>query len=308
VADVLAERIASLSGERRKLLEELLRSKEAPKPVPVEHNVAPLSFENGASANEVKANYRRFFNEVNRQLNSTDFGPFSFFLNFGYVANLNPQFTQVELPDHYLNKNSVRLVLETIGDCDLADRRVLDVGCGRGGIVYVLQQFFRPRSVNAIDLSPEAIAFCRANHCYSNVSFEEGDAEHLPFPDESFDAVTNVESSHSYPNVFAFYAEVFRVLRPGGCILYTDVFPAESRTDRVDYLTSIGFGIERDTDITTNVLLSCDEIARSRIGAYDSNNDPELMQNFLAAPGSQVYEEMKMHRWSYRIFRLRKGG
>jgi phthiocerol/phenolphthiocerol synthesis type-I polyketide synthase E len=302
----LVQRIASLSPERRKVLEELLRSKTARKPVAVEQTAAPLSFENGSSANEVKANYRRFYNDVNRQLNSTVFGPFSFFLNYGYAANLNPQFSQVELPDHYLNKNSVRLVLETIGDCDLMDRRVLDVGCGRGGTVYVIQEFFRVKSLNAIDLSPEAIAFCRANHRYPSVSFEQGDAEYLPFAVESFDAVTNVESSHSYPNVFAFYSEVFRVLRPGGCFLYTDIFPAETLQDCVKYLTSIRFRIERDTDITPNVLLSCDEVARTRVGAYDSNNDPELMKNFLAAPGSQVYEEMKMQRWSYRIFRLRK--
>src|SRR5262249_42507038 len=136
--------------------------------------------------------------------------------------------------------------------------------------------------------------------------FDEGDAEHLPFFAESFDAVINVESSHSYPNVFAFYAEVLRVLRPGGCFLYADVFPAGLPNDCLRYMSRIGFKIERETDITTNVLLSCDEIARTRVGAYASNNDPELMQNFLATPGSQVYEDMRMRRWSYRIFRLRK--
>ena len=49
------------------------------------------------------------------------------------------------------------------------------------------------------------------------------DSEDLPFPDDSFDAVINIESSHTYPNFSRFLAEVARVLRPGGHFLYTDV-------------------------------------------------------------------------------------
>ena len=49
-----------------------------------------------------------------------------------------------------------------------------------------------------------------------------GDAENLPFPDESFDAVLNVEASHAYPHFDRFIAEMARVLRPGGHFLYVD--------------------------------------------------------------------------------------
>ena len=49
-----------------------------------------------------------------------------------------------------------------------------------------------------------------------------GDAESLPFADESFDAVINVEASHAYPRLSRFLAEVVRVLRPGGHFLYAD--------------------------------------------------------------------------------------
>ena len=48
----------------------------------------------------------------------------------------------------------------------------------------------------------------------------QGDAQDLPFPDESFDAVINVEASHIYPNFERFLGEVARVLRPGGHFLY----------------------------------------------------------------------------------------
>jgi hypothetical protein len=72
-------------------------------------------------------------------------------------------------------------------------------------------------------------------------------------------------------------------------------------------LENIGFQVEIDRDITLNVLRSCDEIALSRVQVFHSRNDVALMQNFLAAPGSQVYEEMKSRAWIYRILRMRKG-
>jgi ubiquinone/menaquinone biosynthesis C-methylase UbiE len=50
----------------------------------------------------------------------------------------------------------------------------------------------------------------------------EGNAEDLPFADESFDAVLNVEASHLYPHFPRFLAEVARVLAPGGRFLYAD--------------------------------------------------------------------------------------
>ena len=315
----VSHRIAGLSDDRRRLLERLL--KQSPAAAKAQANpslvaAAPAAETNTAlpdaqsfqldSAGEVKASYRRFYNAVNAQLDTSVFGPFSFFLNYGYVPDFGPQYSRVELPDHFVNKNSVRLVLELLGDCDLKDLRILDVGCGRGGTVFVIKQFFEPRSVRGIDLSPNAIASCRANHLYDNVHFDEGDAENLPFDAEQFDVVTNVESSHSYPNLTAFYAEVFRVLVPGGYFLYTDIMPQEANIVYLAALKKIGFVLELERDITANVLLSCDEVARARVGAYDAGNDPEMMSNFLAAPGSQVYEDMRARRWSYRIFRFRK--
>jgi SAM-dependent methyltransferase len=253
-----------------------------------------------------KAEYRRFYDAVTKQLDSTIFGQFSFFLNYGYRPDHHPAHAVVEVPEHYINKNSVRLVLELIGDCSLESRRVLDVGCGRGGTVHVIHAMFNALTITGLDLSTEAIAFCRQVHTYPNVTFFEGDAERLPFDDGFFDVVTNVESSHSYPDINAFYAGVLRVLSPGGLFLYTDLQPVQQMDANLDSLKRLGFAVERDTDITPNVLLSSDEVAHTRVQAFDAANDSTLMQNFLATPESQVYDEMKSGRWKYRIIRLRK--
>jgi ubiquinone/menaquinone biosynthesis C-methylase UbiE len=183
---------------------------------------------------------------------------------------------------------------------------VLDVGCGRGGTAYVVHQFFDAKTITGIDLSSSAIAFCKANHQCPGVNFQEGDAERLSFEDESFEVVTNIESSSCYPNIRSFYSEAFRVLTPGGYLLYTDALPEDRMKDSVAFLKHIGFVVERDQDITANVLLSCDEIARARIQAFSPRNDPRLMQDFLGTPGSQIYEDLSNGKWNYRILKLRK--
>lgn len=254
----------------------------------------------------VKADYKRFYDSVSSQLNASVFGQFSYFLNYGYVADGSPQFASVDLPDQFINKNSVKLVLELVGDCRVDGMRVLDVGCGRGGTLYTLKTFFKPRTLTGLDLSSEAIAFDRHAHGDSRTFFHEGDAEHLPFPDGSFDIVTNVESSHSYPNITRFYTEVGRVLGPGGHFLYTDALAISQITSGLAYLDHLGFELLRNRNITANVLRSCDEVSRSRVQAFDTRNDQNLMHNFLATPGSQVYEEMRTGRWEYRIFKLRR--
>jgi len=304
-----------LSGELRKLLELLHVSGQNASPGPAASPSidAPLAEElrsrldDSTSSEDVKENSRRFYNELTRQLDSTRFGDFSYFLNYGYVADETPASSMIELPERYINRNSVRLVLEVIGDCDLKGRRILDVGCGRGGTIYAIHQFFQPGPTTGLDLSADAIEFCRRTHTYPGVTFCEGDAEKLPFPDSAFDVVTNIESSHTYPNLHAFYKEVFRILDGGGCFLYTDFMPRGKSSQCLETLRHFGFAVETDRDITNNVLCSCDEVASSRLRTFRGGVDAGLMRNFLAAPGSPIYENLKSREWTYRILRMRKG-
>ena len=310
----LDKRVEELPPKKKQILEQLLGRRTTPlmpatpsaaaMPESGEHLVLDASSPSEPSA--LKASYKRFYDGVSAQLAGNVYGQFSFFLNYGYVPDGQPEFAAVPLPEQYINKNSVKLVLEVVGDAPVDGRRVLDVGCGRGGTVHGLTTFFNPASVSGLDLSTNAIAFCRQAHRDRRVKFHEGDAENLPFADASFDIVTNIESSHSYPNIHHFYSQVHRVLAPGGYFLYTDALSVQQFTSSLAYLQHIGFTIERDRDITPNVLLSCDEIATTRVQAFDSRNDQNLMQNFLATPGSHVYQEMRSGRWSYRIFKLRK--
>jgi hypothetical protein len=101
--------------------------------------------------------------------------------------------------------------------------------------------------------------------------------------------------------------EASRVLAAGGLFLYADVMPRDKSNECLGMLQRLGFTVEQDRDITTNAVLSCDEVASSRTRVFRPGNDPTLINNFLAAPGSPVYEEMKSGNWVYRILKLRKG-
>jgi phthiocerol/phenolphthiocerol synthesis type-I polyketide synthase E len=301
----LPKRVAELSSDRRRLLERLLVADAAAPSLHADPEQETAEAGMPEAVNPHKAECRQFYDDISHRLDASIFGPFSLFLNFGYVAAGTASHSVIQLPDQCLNKNSTRLVLEVIGDCDLSGRRVLDVGCGRGGTVSVIKQFFEPANDCGVDLAPAAIKFCRATLRHPDVTFEVGDAERLPFPDDSFDVVTNIESSSTYPDIHAFYQEVFRVLAPGGYFLYTDALPVGRFAECTDCLRRLGFSLELDRDITPNVLASCGEVAGYRLDAYRAQGD-RAMSDFLGAPGTQFYDEMKRGEWAYRIHRWKK--
>ncbi|MBV9998816.1 MAG: SDR family NAD(P)-dependent oxidoreductase [Verrucomicrobia bacterium] len=247
-----------------------------------------------------------FYDSINGQLNAGVASEHALFLNYGYVPDGRGERSVHQLPGRVLNRNRIQLVLEVVGDCELAGRRVLDVGCGRGGAVAVLHQFFSPAKIVGLDLSPGAIEFCRRVHHYPEVSFMCGDAEHLPFPAGSFDGVINIESSHSYPDVTAFYAEVHRILEPGGVFLYADTIPAGEVASRLELVSRQGFEMELARDITPNVVRSCEELAGINAQAFTAGNAPEVLDDFLAVPGSENYNRLRSGRLVYGIWRLRK--
>jgi phthiocerol/phenolphthiocerol synthesis type-I polyketide synthase E len=314
----MEERIALLSPEKRRMFERLRRQSPAaaaPQKVPADDSSpavaavrpeCPPPMMGLETLDGEKANVKRFYDSVSAQLDPTPFGAFAFFLNYGFVSDGSRDYAALSLPEHDLNRNSVKLILEVIGDCPIAGRSVLDVGCGRGGTVATLHRFFRPGRVCALDLATNNIRFCTQTHRFANTEFFEGDAEQLPFENGAFDVVINVESSHLYPDVGAFYREVERVLRPGGRFLYADLHSAERWPDLRRQVRERGFVWVRERDITANVLLSCDQIARVRVDAYAGASRAGQLEEFLAAPGSQVYGELARRAWSYRTFALRK--
>ena len=102
---------------------------------------------------------------------------------------------------------------------------ILDVAAGTGDVAVALARRLPAARITGIDLSGEMLAVgrgkvARRGLC-DRIELVQGDAEQLPFPDGTFDAVTIGFGIRNFGSIEAGLAEAFRVLRPGGrlCIL-----------------------------------------------------------------------------------------
>jgi len=96
------------------------------------------------------------------------------------------------------------------------DRTILDAGCGTGGNLLWLQRYAGKGKIVGIDLSVDALQFCREKVSGPLVQASVTD---LPFADSSFDLVTSFDVIVQLPGTGAdlqAMREMFRVLRPGG--------------------------------------------------------------------------------------------
>jgi ubiquinone/menaquinone biosynthesis C-methylase UbiE len=101
--------------------------------------------------------------------------------------------------------------------------RALDIATGTGFTALA----FAPHvaQVVGLDVSPGMLAQARkqaAEQGIANADFQEGEAEHMPFPDDSFDLVTCRIAPHHFLSIKKFLREVARVLKPGGRLLLAD--------------------------------------------------------------------------------------
>ena len=230
------------------------------------------------------------------------------FMNYGYVPSENETPLELNSKDE-INRYSLQLYHYLVSIVDLTGTEMLEVGSGRGGGAKYIYEYLKPKKVTGLDIAQNAVQLANKNFASAGLQFIQGNAENLPFEDESFDVVFNVESCHAYGSVPAFLHEVKRVLRPGGYFLCTDIRSPNGMQTLKRNLLETGMHLHLQNDITENVIRAIeleDPGKQQRI----SENIPKWLikpfRQFAGVKGSKIHEDLKAFGLVYHRFVLQK--
>ncbi|MPZ78818.1 MAG: methyltransferase domain-containing protein [Deltaproteobacteria bacterium] len=95
---------------------------------------------------------------------------------------------------------------------------VLDVGCGTGALTFAIARDNSVSKIVGVDLSEGFLAYGRSKTDDPRISFKQGDAQSLPFPDDSFDSCLALLVMAFIPDAPKAAREMRRVTRPGGVV------------------------------------------------------------------------------------------
>ena len=135
----------------------------------------------------------------------------------------------------FLSPGGPEEVAEMVAGIDLAGKRVLDIGSGLGGVDALLVTRHGAAQVVGIDVEPQLVEAARAlvagKGLTERVTFQLVEPGPLPFLDASFDVVFSKDAMVHIADKAALYAEVLRVLKPGGWFTAADWLWAESAAE-----------------------------------------------------------------------------
>src|ERR1700687_1473974 len=133
---------------------------------------------------------------------------------------------QIIWGDGFLSPGGADEVARLLEGSDISDCEVLDIGCGLGVIDRLLVAQYRARSVVGIDIDPALLAEMQQRieraGLASRIRGQKVEVGPLPFAASSFDVVFSKGSLVQIPDQPTIYAEVLRVLRPGGRFIASD--------------------------------------------------------------------------------------
>ena len=225
------------------------------------------------------------------------------FINWGYEEDppMAVPLSASDEPDRYC----IQLCHRTASQVDLSGKKVLEVSCGHGGGASYLVRALRPASYTGLDLNRAGIDFCQTRHHLPGLDFVPGDAENLPFQDQSFDAVINIEASHLYPEFPRFLAEVARVLRPGGHFLYADLRPRADFAEWEAALADAPMRLLSHADISAEVVRGNEKVIERRL-ALSNRRLPPFLRGLAAKAGHAhqwwLHRIMQSPECAYRMY------
>ena len=100
---------------------------------------------------------------------------------------------------------------------------VLEIGCGNGNGTRIIEKYYKPKKIAAIDLDKKMIDLARKNNNAKSVDFMVMNASKLDFPDNTFDVVFDFGIIHHIPNWHDCIRELKRVLKDDGELILEEI-------------------------------------------------------------------------------------
>ena len=217
------------------------------------------------------------------------------FMNYGYKYK-NQKTLNLTSKDES-NRMFIQLYDYVASQIPIKDGEILEVGSGRGGGSSFVSRYHHPKSITGLDYSKSAIKLSNELHGnVDNLFFKLGDAENLPFKDNTFDAVINIESSHCYGNMERFLSEVSRVVKPGGYFGWADLRAKDMVKETEFAFEKSNLTCIDNKTITPEVINALDDIHDTKMKMIN-NHVPKFLRSaftdFAGAKNSKIYNSFK---------------
>jgi ubiquinone/menaquinone biosynthesis C-methylase UbiE len=230
------------------------------------------------------------------------------FMNYGYEGLNGDKAIKLEKDDEK-NRYCIQLYDHVVNRVNLENKKVLEVGSGRGGGAHFISRYHKTQKYTGLDISSSVINFCNKFYNVPGLSFVQGVAEKIPFEEGSYDAVVNVESARCYRDIEVFFKGVYKVLDAKGHFLFADMIEKDEVEDIRKKLQNCGFKIVTESEITKNVTkgLEMDTMRRKEL---IHKKVPGMLhksfENFAGTEGTKRFKSFTNGKFEYWSFVLSK--
>jgi len=254
--------------------------------------------------------------------------PYRFTFNTWGISNDNDKPFGPEYPQrHGMAAYHSLASMDTVKDYVAAkpNSQFLEIGCGTGAGADLISRMVYPTiRYTALDMQKAAVETCisrHASHDNPHLTCVHGNGKVLPLADNSVDVVvvseTHIAEMEIGPEEKAIFAEMKRVLIPGGLFIWGNALPTKVWGDGSTYLQANGFEdcgsnnhthraiVARDEDTDRvdsflNQLLDGYPVFKTPVvGAPCRHSLDRMIKNFYRHPGTDLYQRMVVGADSY---------
>jgi len=173
------------------------------------------------------------------------------------------------------------------------NKKCLDLCCGTGDISHEVLRQFPDCNVTGLDFSQEMLNIAKAKNTHnSKINFLIGDALNIPFPDESFHAVTIGYGLRNVTNINFCLKEIFRVLKYRGILVCLDV--GKVRLPIISTLNNFYFF--RIVPFIGNLLMPGEEMFQYLPHSSTAYPSQELIKNMILEVG---FRKVEFHNFAF---------